>query len=124
MYVFSVNTGEYLFDSRATMSVAFVTSPPLSNEEHDAHFWVIRRLAFGFSEPSSFPNLRADDWAEVNALLSRSAHLDSIDLFCGNKDSEEDFNKSVETMRSQLPNVGGRVRVGIVLMCPTAESWQ
>ena len=95
-----------------------MTVPPLASSsggEHDEedgtddHYWVLHRVAFGFRDRSSFPNLDTDDWATVNHSLSQSPGLRSVELFCGNGASEEEFHELVESVRSQLPTIGAKV---------------
>ena len=83
-------------------------SPGGEFEEID-HFWVLKTVALGIGEVSSFPQLSTESWAALDNLLSRthSAHLQSVDFYYGCEASEEDeFRKLFEDARSKLPNVG------------------
>ena len=102
--------------SDAKFSLGIVTvPPPASDEERDIehaheHNWPLHMIAFGFDEPSSFPELDPDEWATVDGLLSQSPYLHSLDLFCGNNVPKEGFNELVDVIRSELPSVGAKIR--------------
>ena len=114
-YAFSVIVATDI-DEDGKLSLAIMTAPPASSdEEHDDEhvrdrYWALRRVAFGFGELYFFPTLDNDDWAAVNELLSQSPYLQSIDLFCGNETPENDFSELVDTVRLNLPTVGGKVQ--------------
>ena len=76
----------------------------------DERHWILRRVAFGFPDIGQFPELSADDWSTLDDHLSQSTHLRSVELYCGNGALEEGFNELVESVRSQLATVGGKVQ--------------
>lgn len=97
-------------DVEEGLSVAFVTKPPPEPDGQEPALWVLHRVAIGINEAFSFPEASREAWASLDSLLSRSGHLHSIDVFCGNEFSQEDLDQTVSRMRNHLASVGAKVR--------------
>lgn len=67
-------------------------------------------IAIGRAVDECVDGLRSIDWKAIDTLLANAAHLQSLEILCGEAEVEDEvFEELVEDIRLQMPTVASRI---------------